>query len=72
MFLKVYSICFKSPMVHFGVTKKDPGSDFHFHVVNLFKFQSKLGLTEHENEHKKLKKIEKNENLCTLSCYVIY
>ena len=48
-------------MLHFGVTKKDPGLHFHFHVQNLFKFQSKLGLTEHENEHNKFKKKIKNE-----------
>ena len=50
-----------SPMLHVGVTKKDPGLHFHFHVQNLFKFQSKLGLTEHENEHNKFKKKFKNE-----------
>ena len=59
MFFKVCSICFKSPKLDFGVTKKDPGSDFHFHVHNLFKFQSKLCLTEHENEHNKFKKNRK-------------
>ena len=30
---------------HFGVTKKDPGLLFYFHVLNLFKCWSKLGLT---------------------------
>ena len=73
MFLKVCLISFKSQKHKLGVTKKDLGSNFHFHVVTLFKFQSKLGLTEHENEHKKFKKkIEKMKNLRTLSCYVIY
>ena len=37
-----------TPKIHFGVTKKDPGSLFHFHVLNLFKCWSKLGLTKFE------------------------
>ena len=61
-----------SPELHFGVTKKDPGLVFHFHVWNLFKSWSKLGLTGVQNEHIKLKKIKKMENLRTEYYYVIY
>ena len=37
-----------SQKLHFGVTKKDPCLVFHFHVKNLFKCWSNLGLTEFE------------------------
>ena len=45
-----------SPMLHFGVTKKDPGLYFHFHVSNLFKCWSKLVFDQNSNEHNKFKK----------------
>ena len=35
-------------MVHFGVTKKDPGLPFHFHVLNLFKSWLNLGFDQHQ------------------------
>ena len=37
-----------SQKLHFGVTKKDPSLVFHFHVKNLFKCWSNLGLTKFE------------------------
>ena len=53
---------FKSwEMVHFGVVKKDPGLIFHFHVFNLFKCWSNLGLTKFEMMIQNLKKNQKNE-----------
>ena len=54
-----------SPMFHFGVTKKDPVLVFHFHVLNMFKCWSKLGLTDIWNEHKNSKQIKKRKNLRT-------
>ena len=38
----------------------DPVLDCHFHVVNLFKSWSKLGLTGVQNEHIEFKKNLKN------------
>ena len=49
-----------SQELHFGVTKKDPGLLFHFHVFNLFKSWSNLGFDQNSNGHKNSKKI-KNE-----------
>ena len=49
-----------SPKLHFGVTKKDPGLLFHFHVSNLFKCWSNLGLTEFKIIIKYSKNIKKN------------
>jgi hypothetical protein len=40
----------------FGVTKKDPGLDFYFHVSKMFKCWSKLGLTNIQMSIKKFKK----------------
>ena len=48
-----------SPKLHFGVTKKDPGLLFHFHVSNLFKCWSNLGLTEFKIIIKYSKNIKK-------------
>ena len=57
---------FKSwEMVHFGVSKKDPGLLFHFHVLNLCKCWSKLGLTKIQMSIKIQKKIKKMKNLRT-------
>ena len=47
-----------SPMLHFEAAKKDPGLVLHFHVSNLFKSWSKLGLTKIQIEHRKFKKME--------------
>ena len=54
-----------SQKLHFGVTKKDPGLPFHFHVLNLFKSWSNLGFDQDSNGHKKSKKIKKMKNQCT-------
>jgi hypothetical protein len=37
--------------IHFGVTKKDPGLLFHFHVMNLFKSWSNLGFDQDSIGH---------------------
>ena len=49
-----------SPKFHFGVTNKDPGLVFHFHVSNLFECWSNLGLTKIEMSIKNSKN-QKNE-----------
>ena len=51
-----------SQKLHFGVTKKDPCLVFHFHVLNLFKCWSNLGLTEFEITIINSKIIEKLKN----------
>ena len=60
-----------SPKLHFGVTKKDPGLVFHFHVSNLFKCWSNLGLTEIQmsikNSKKKSKKGKTNAHSLIMS-----
>jgi hypothetical protein len=43
----------------FEVTKKDPGLVFHFHVSKMFKYWSKLGLTNIQMSIKYSKKIKK-------------
>ena len=48
-----------SPKLHFGVTKKDPGLVFHFHVSNLLKRWLNLVLTKFEISIKNSKKKEK-------------
>ena len=62
-----------SPKLHFGLTKKDPSLVFHFHVSNLFKCWSNLGLTDFEIITKYSKNIKKNENPVHmfLVCHVI-
>ena len=50
-----------SPKLHFGVTMKDPGLVFHYHVLNLFKCWSNLGFDQNSNMHNKFKKNQKNE-----------
>ena len=59
-----------SPKLHFGVT---PGLVFHFHVLNLFKSWSNLGLTEFKIIIKYSKNIKKNENPVhmVLFCHVL-
>jgi hypothetical protein len=47
-----------SQKLHFGVTKKDPGLPFHFHVLNWFKSWSNLGFDQDSNGHNKFKKIK--------------
>ena len=42
--------------INFGVTKKDPGLLFHFHVLNLSKSWSNLGFDQDSNRHKNSKK----------------
>ena len=54
-----------SQKLHFGVTKKDPGLHFHFHVLNLFKSWSNLGFDQDSNGHKNSKKIKKMKNQST-------
>ena len=51
---------FKNPSQkpHFGVTKKDAGYPFHFHVLNLFKSWSNLGFYQDSNGHKNSKKLK--------------
>ena len=57
-----------SPKLHFGVTKKEPGLRFHFHVSNLFKCWSNLIRFDRiQNNHKIFKKHQKMENQCTCS-----
>jgi hypothetical protein len=59
----------KSVKIHtklsFGVTKKDASLVFHFHVSKMFKYWSKLGLTNIQMSIKNSKKIKKMKNLCT-------
>jgi hypothetical protein len=43
----------------FGVTKKDAGLVFHFHVSKMFKCWSKLGLTNIQMSIKNSKKNKK-------------
>ena len=50
-----------SQKLHFGVTKKDPGLLFHFHVFNLFKSWSNLGFDQDSNGHKNSKKNRKSK-----------
>jgi hypothetical protein len=45
----------------FGVTKKDAGLVFYFHVSKMFKCWSKLGLTNIQISIKNSKKFKKNE-----------
>ena len=45
-----------SQKLHFGVTKKDPGLPFHFHVLNLFKSWSNLGFDQDSNVQKMKKR----------------
>ena len=47
-------------MVHFGVTKKDPGLLIHFHVLNLSKSWSNLGF-DRDSNGRKIQKKQKNE-----------
>ena len=44
---------------HFGVTKKDAGLPFHFHVINLFKYWLNLGFDQDQMGIKIQKKIKK-------------
>ena len=46
-------------LLHFRVTKKDTGLPFHFHVLNLLKSWSNLGLDQDSNGHKHSEKIKK-------------
>ena len=48
-----------SPKLHFRLTK-DPSLVFHFHVSNLFKCWSNLGLTDFKISIKNSKNIKKN------------
>jgi hypothetical protein len=48
----------------FGVTKKDPGLVFHFHVSKMFKCWSKLGLTNIQMSIKISKKLGHIVFLC--------
>jgi hypothetical protein len=45
-------------LVHFGVTKKDPGLLIRFHVLNLFKSCSNLGFDQDSNGHENKKKMK--------------
>ena len=52
-----------SQKLHSGVTKKDLGLLFHFHVLNLFKsWSNHLGFDQDSNGHKNSKKIKKLKN----------
>ena len=48
-----------SEKLHFGVTKKDAGLPFHFHVLNLFKCWLNLGFDQDQMGKKKSKKSKK-------------
>ncbi len=53
-------------MVHFGVTKKDPGLLIRFHVLNLSKSWSNLGFDQDMIQMRRnLKKSEKMKNQST-------
>jgi hypothetical protein len=53
-----------SQKLHFGVTKKDAGLPFHFHILNLFKSWLNLGFDQDQMGIKNQKK-SKNENQST-------
>jgi hypothetical protein len=53
----------------FGVTKKDPGLVFHFHVSKMFKCWSNLGLTNIQMSIKNSKK-EKTMHIVFL-CHML-
>ena len=48
-----------SQKLHFGVTKKDAGLPFHFHVLNLFKSWLNLGFDQDQMCKKNQKKSKK-------------
>jgi hypothetical protein len=48
-----------SQKLHFGVTKKDAGLPFHFHVLNLFKSWLNLGFDQDQMGKKNQKKSKK-------------
>jgi hypothetical protein len=48
-----------SEKLHFGVTKKDAGLPFHFHVLNLFKSWLNLGFDQDQMGKKNQKKSKK-------------
>jgi hypothetical protein len=48
-----------SQKLHFGVTKKDTGLPFHFHVLNLFKYWLSLGFDQDQMGIKIQKKSKK-------------
>jgi hypothetical protein len=48
-----------SQKLHFGVTKKDAGLPFHFHVLNLFKSWLNLGFDQDQMGIKNQKKSKK-------------
>ena len=48
-----------SQKLHFGVTKKDAGLPFHFHVLNLFKSWLNLGFDQDQMGIKIQKKSKK-------------
>ena len=55
-----------SQKLHFGVTKKNPGLPFHFHVLNWFKSWSNLGFDQDSNGHNKFKKKQTHSLLMSL------
>ena len=60
-------------LLHFRVTKKDPGLPFHFHILYLFKFWSNLGFDQYSNGHKnsgKNQKIDKPKHIAFL-CHTV-
>ena len=59
-----------SEKLHFGVIKKNPGLLFHFHVLNLFKFWSNLGLDQDSNGPKNSKKV-KNQKHVVFLCHIV-
>ena len=62
-----------SPKLHFGVSKKDPGLVFHYHVLILFKSWSNLGFDQVWNEHEKFKKNWKNKKPARMAflCHIL-
>jgi hypothetical protein len=50
-----------SQKLHFGVTKKDAGLPFHFHVLNLFKSWLNLGFDQDQMGIKNQKKSKKKK-----------
>ena len=61
-----------SQKLHFGVTKKDPGLIFHFHVLNLFKSWSNLAFDQDSSGHKNLKKSKKKRKTKAHSLLMSY
>ena len=58
-------------MVHFGVTKKDPGLLIRFHVLNLSKSWSNLGFDQDSNGQKNKKQKNEKPNHIVFLCHIV-